>query len=172
MAHENPFKFCPQCSTELKSLNLKTNEPDRLVCPECGFVFYLDPKVVACSIVVLDRRIVLLKRSIEPAFGNWSMPGGHVDRGEGVEAAACRETREECGLIIRIKNLMGVYSYPGRVTVVIVYLAEVLSGGLAAGDETLEAGLFRQNEIPWDELAFPSTVDALKDYCALKDGCK
>ncbi|MFC1824013.1 NUDIX hydrolase, partial [Thermodesulfobacteriota bacterium] len=71
---------------------------------------------------------------------------------------------------IRTGKLLGVYSYPGRITVVIVYLAEVLSGDMAAGDETLEAGLFRQDEIPWDELAFQSTLDALKDYCALKEG--
>ena len=164
MVDENQLKFCPRCSSGLESRKLKTGEPFRQVCPECGFIFYLDPKVVACGLIERDGRIVLLKRSIEPAMGKWTLPGGHVDRGEEVEAAACRETREECGLIVGIKNLLGVYSYPGRITVVIVYLAEVLSGDMAAGDETLEAGLFRRDEIPWDELAFPSIGDALRDY--------
>jgi len=96
------FEFCPMCGGKCKSLNLKEHEPTRLVCSECDFIFYLDPKLVACAIVESEGKIVLLKRDIEPQKGKWVMPGGYVDRGEVVEAAALRETEEECGLKIKL----------------------------------------------------------------------
>lgn len=168
MHKEYEYQFCPVCGGRLKSSVLKEHEPERLVCSECAFIFYLDPKLVACSLVEMDNRIVLLKRGIDPQRGKWVMPGGYVDRGEVVEAAARRETEEECGIKIRITNLLGLYSYPDRLGVVVAYMAEYLSGDLIVGDETLAVKLFRPEEIPWDDLAFPSTVDALKDYCNLK----
>ena len=139
-------------------------EPPRLVCKGCGFVFYLDPKVVACTLTEMDRGILLLKRAIEPQKGKWVMPGGYVDRGEEVPAAAVRETEEECGLKTRILDLLGVYSYTGLIPVVVVYLAEVVSGELKAGDETAEARVFAKSGIPWRDLAFRSTGDAVRDY--------
>ena len=170
MMHEEPdFQFCPVCGGRLESTKLKENEPARLVCSDCDFIFYLDPKLAAGSVVELDGRIVLLRRGIEPQKGKWVVPGGYVDRGEAVEAAALRETEEECGIKTRIKNLLGIYSYPGRPVVVVVYVTEYLKGDLAAGDEALEVKLFRLEEIPWDDLAFPSTADALRDYCHLRD---
>jgi ADP-ribose pyrophosphatase YjhB (NUDIX family) len=170
LLEEPDFQFCPVCGGSLESSKLKENEPARLVCSDCQFIFYLDPKLVASSVVELDGGIVLLRRSIEPQKGKWVVPGGYVDRGEAVEAAALRETEEECGIRTRIKNLLGVYSYPGRAVVVAVYVAEYVTGDLAVGEEALEVKQFRLDEIPWNDLAFPSTVDALKDYCHLKDG--
>jgi len=170
MHHHDPeFKFCPVCRGELNASRLKENEPMRLVCSACDFVFYLDPKVVACSIVELDGKIVLLKRDIEPQKGKWVIPGGYVDRGENVETAAIRETEEECGLKIQIRNLQGVYSYKGQIPVVIVYVVDHLSGDLIAGDESQEVKLSPLEEIPWADLAFQSTKDALRDYCRLRD---
>jgi ADP-ribose pyrophosphatase YjhB (NUDIX family) len=166
--HEPEFHFCPVCGGRLAAANLKDNEPKRSICSACDFVFYLDPKVVACSIVEVENKIVLLKRGIEPQKGKWVMPGGYVDRGEAVNAAAIRETEEECGLNSRIRRLLGVYSYSGYVPVVIVYVTEYISGDLIAGDETLEAKVFSEQEIPWKKLAFRSTVDALKEYYLLK----
>lgn len=163
--HEDvEFRFCPVCGGTLLRQILKEQEPFRLVCSRCEFVFYLDPKVVACTIVEMDGKVVLLKRAIDPQRGKWVLPGGYVDRGEEVAAAAVRETREECGLGTRIHRLLGVYSYPGRPAVVVVYVAEVESGKLIAGDETDAFGLYGTEQIPWAELAFQSTVDALKDY--------
>ena len=106
MHHNYIFRFCPVCGGDLKSSKIKVNEPSRLVCPGCDFIFYLDPKLVACSIVEIKDKIVLLKRAIEPEKGKWVVPGGYVDRGEEVEAATLRETKEECGIDIRIKNLL------------------------------------------------------------------
>jgi ADP-ribose pyrophosphatase YjhB (NUDIX family) len=170
MHHNYIFRHCPVCGDEFTKKQVKAQEPPRLVCKneECGFVFYLDPKLVACVIVEIDNRIVLLKRARSPERGKWVMPGGYVDRGEKVEEAAIRGTKEECGIDIELKRLFGVYSYPGYLEVVIVYLAEHISGALIADDETTDSKLFSIEEIPWDELAFESTRDALKDYCELK----
>ncbi len=160
------FKFCPVCGGSLELRLLKRGEPSRLVCSSCRFVFYQDPKLAACSIVEVERKIVLLQRGVEPQKGKWVIPGGFVDRGEEVKAAAIRETEEECGIKTRVKDLLGIYSYPGRLVAVVVFIAEYLSGRLAAADESLAMRLCGPQEIPWDELAFPSTVDALKDYVA------
>ena len=162
--HSPEYRFCPECGGGLEKRKAKENEPSRLICQGCGFILYLDPKVVACTIVQNENKIVLLRRGIAPQKGKWVMPGGYVDRGERVESAALRETREECGLDIGITGLHGVYSYSGYVPVVIVYLAEYISGELSPRDETLEAGWFGKKDIPWNDLAFQSTLDAVKDF--------
>jgi len=163
------FRFCPVCAGELRSLVIKNGEPERLVCSSCKFVFYQDPKLAACSIVEVKGKIVLLQRAIDPQKGMWVVPGGFVDRGEEVHAAALRETEEECGIKTRLKELLGVYSYPGKVVVVMVYVAEYLSGNLAARDESMDLKLVSPDQIPWDDLAFQSTVDALKEYVKRKE---
>lgn len=162
--NDKEFQFCPVCGGGLNSLILKVNELPRLRCSACGFIFYLDPKVVACSIIEFEDKIVLLKRAIQPRKGKWTMPGGYVDRREEVTAAAIRETEEECGLKTGIKDLLGVYSYKGQLPVIIVYITQYLAGELIPGDETLETGLFSEKQTPWNDLAFQSTEDALKDY--------
>jgi ADP-ribose pyrophosphatase YjhB (NUDIX family) len=162
--HNIRYQYCPVCSGSLNLLKVKENDPPRLVCSQCNFIFFLDPKVVACTITEKDEKIVLVKRNIDPGKGKWVIPGGYVDRWEAVMAAAVRETKEECGLDIRIKHLLDVYSYPDHLPVIIVYVARFISGKLKAGDETSAAELFSENEIPWKDLAFKSTADALITY--------
>lgn len=162
--HPRPhFQFCPKCAGPLGRQQLKTHEPERLVCSACTFIFYDDPKVAACTVPIIDGKIVLLKRGIEPSYGKWVFPGGFLDRGERVEDAAARETWEEVNLKVEVTKLINVYSYPGYPVVVVVYQAKVIGGELQARDETLEVGMFTPQEIPWDDLAFPSTRDALTD---------
>jgi ADP-ribose pyrophosphatase YjhB (NUDIX family) len=158
------YRHCPQCGGPLQLANLKPGEPPRLHCGACRFVLYLDPKIAACAIVRVADRIVLLKRAIPPAYGRWVIPGGFVDAGEPVPLAAAREVWEEVRLRVAIGPLVGVYSYPQVTTVVVVYQAEVISGQLQAADEALDARLFAPPEIPWQDLAFSSTRDALRDY--------
>ena len=122
---------------------------------------------MAGTIFMLDGGIVLLKRGVEPALGKWVFPGGYVDRGESVRDAAVRETKEESQLEVKLGSLLNVYTYPRSPNVVIVYTAEVVGGELAAADESLEARIFAPNELPWGDLAFESTNEALKDYLNL-----
>ena len=158
------YRFCPKCGLGLETRALKDGEPPRLVCSACDFVFYLDPKVAACTVTLVDGGIVLLRRGIDPQWGRWVFPGGFVDRGETVQDAAVRETFEEVNLRVSLTGILDVYSLPGSEVVVIVYAADVVSGTLSAGDEAEDVKAFTPEQIPWDELAFESTRAALKDY--------
>jgi 8-oxo-dGTP diphosphatase len=159
------YRYCPVCGGGLEPRVLKATEPMRLVCTTCGFVFYLDPKLAVGTIIADERnRIVLVRRAIEPGYGKWVFPGGYVDRGEEVKLAAVREAREEVGLEIRLERLLNIYSYPGRAPVIVVYTAVMTGGCLACDDEGLEARFFDSTAIPWDELAFRSTREALREY--------
>ena len=165
--HDAHYKFCPMCGGTLEPRLLKSSEPLRLVCSRCGYVFYLDPKVAVGTIIRDERNhVVLVRRAIEPGYGRWVFPGGFVDRGEEVPAAAIREAREETGLEIRIERLINVYSYAGRVPVIVVYAATRTGGQLACDEESLEAKFFAPDAIPWDELAFRSTHDDLREFLA------
>jgi mutator protein MutT len=143
---------------------LKEGEPERLVCGACGFVLYLNPKLAACAITRVGEEVVMLRRGIDPEKGKWVFPGGFVDRGETPADAAVRETREEVGLVVEVDDLVGVYAYPGSEVVVVVYAARLVSGVPAIGDECLEVATFTPDALPWDELAFRSTREALQAY--------
>jgi ADP-ribose pyrophosphatase YjhB (NUDIX family) len=165
--HGATFRFCPACGGPLESRLLKDGDPARLVCSACGFIFYLDPKLAVGTVIVDDRkRIVLVKRAIEPGYGKWVFPGGYVDRGEEVQRAAVREAREEAGLDVRIDRLINIYSYAGRTPVIVVYAATMIGGILGCDDEGLEVKFFEPDVIPWDELAFRSTQEALREFLA------
>jgi ADP-ribose pyrophosphatase YjhB (NUDIX family) len=163
-APPNSFRFCPVCGKTLQYRLLKQAEPERLVCEDCEFVFYQNPKVAACTICVMDGGIVLLRRAIEPELGKWVFPGGFVDRGESVEHAAVRETLEEVNLRVAVTGILDVYSFAPHEIVVIVYAAEVRGGRLEARDEALEVKTFPPEALPWPDLAFESTRAALRDY--------
>lgn len=158
------YRFCPRCGSGLEQRALRSGEPKRLICAACSFIFYQDPKVVAGTIFTVDGGIVLLKRGIEPALGKWVFPSGYVDRGESVQEAAVRETREEARVEVSLGELLNVYSYSRSPNVIIVYAAQIVGGKPAAGDESVAAATFSARDIPWSDLAFDSTRDALKDY--------
>ena len=162
-----PLSFCPRCGGALERRLLKSTEPERPVCTRCGFIYYLDPKIAVGTIIkVAGDRIVLVRRAIEPGYGRWVFPGGYVDRGEPLTAAAIREAREECGLDVRLDGLVNIYSYAGRTPVIVVYAATAIGGALCTDEECLETAEFDVSAIPWDDLAFRSTHEALQDYMA------
>ena len=161
------YRFCPQCGGSLERRLLKATEPERLVCTQCGFVFYIDPKIAVGTIIKTPaHRLVLVKRAIDPGYGKWVFPGGYVDRGETLTRAAIREAREECGLDVQLDGLVNIYSYAGRAPVIIVYAATAVGGTLCADEECLETAEFDATSIPWDTLAFRSTHEGLRDYLA------
>lgn len=157
-------RFCVRCGTPLSPRVVHQGEPARPACPACGHVVYLDPKLAAGAIVILEGQIVLLRRSIQPGLGKYVFPGGFVDRGESPQAAAVREVREEVGLRVALLGILDAYLSNGGDTVVIAYAADVLGGELTAGPEAQEVATFAPESLPWEELAFDSTKAALRDY--------
>jgi mutator protein MutT len=155
--------FCTLCAARLEEREVPPGGKRVPVCPACGEIHWIDPKIAAGVLIVERDRVLLVKRGIEPGLGKWAFPGGHVDRGETIEAAALREAREECGVRAVLTELVGLYSYPGRPVVVAVY-----RGGVAAGspepvplDETLDVGWFTADEVATLPLAFRSVADSL-----------
>ena len=161
------IRFCPLCGGTLGRAAVPPDQREQAVCAACGFVFYLNPKVVAGTIPEQDGRVLLTRRSINPGRGLWTFPGGFVDFGESVEDAAVRETFEETGLKVDLTGLHNVYSYPGA-PVIIVYRATVVGGTLTTCDENDELRWVKASDIPWEALAFPSTREALREWVAAR----
>ena len=141
----------------------------RLVCDNCDFVHYQNPKIVVGSVVVHEGKILMGKRSIEPRHGFWTLPAGFMEEGETVEQGAMREAREEMEAEIVLENLLAVYSIPRISQVQIMYTASLKDGSFGVGEETLETALFGWDEIPWQQIAFPSVYWALIQYHQVKD---
>jgi ADP-ribose pyrophosphatase YjhB (NUDIX family) len=162
-------RFCPLCGGPVARRLVARDLREHPVCSRCGFVCYLHPKVVAVTIPVRAGRILLARRAIEPAHGLWTFPGGYVDWGEEVAAAARREMREEVGLDLAPAGLVGIYSYPAAPVVIVAYHVTVPEGLEARADahEVSEVGFFARRDIPWDALAFRSTREALEDWFRL-----
>ena len=158
------YRFCPICAAPLERKVVKEGELRRPVCEDCGFVAYSNPRLAAGAIAMVDGGIVLLKRANEPQKGRWVFPGGFVERGEEVAAAAIRETLEEVRLRVGLTGILDAYSFPGQDVVIVVYAAHVLSGRPEVGDETEAVACFKPEDIPWEELGFDTTRAALRDY--------
>jgi len=159
-------QFCPRCGNRLEDLLIDIEQKPRRVCGSCGFIFYLNPKVAAGAIPRQDGKIWLIRRNIEPSMGSWTFPGGYVDLGERVPDAAVREAFEETLLEVRVDRLLNVYSYAETGIVMIAYCATVVGGIPGITPESTAIRAFRPDEIPWNDLAFPSTREALQDYIA------
>lgn len=159
------IRFCPLCGAILARAPVPPDYREQAVCSGCRFVFYLNPKLVGGTIPEQDGRVLLTRRSINPGRGLWTFPGGFVDFGEAVTDAAVRETFEETGLKVHLTGLVNVYTYPGA-PVIIVYSARVVGGTLTGCDENDRLEWMAPGEIPWDQLAFPSTREALREWVA------
>jgi ADP-ribose pyrophosphatase YjhB (NUDIX family) len=134
---------------------------ERDVCASCGFVHYVNPKVVTGSVVTHGDRLLLCKRAIEPRKGYWTLPAGFMEVGETVEDAARREAREEANADIVIDRLLAVYTIPRLAQVQVMFLAHIDRPVFSPGPESLDVKLVPWSDIPWDDLAFPSVRWAL-----------
>ena len=154
-------KYCPRCGERAT-----VDYPRSINCPHCGYGAYYNPKPVAAAIpVTTSNEIVLLKRGFDPGKDLWTFPGGFVDLGESVEQAARREAQEELEIDIELTRLVGVYSRPEDRVVLIVFAATTTQTPQTT-DEAPEVQAFKPDDIPWQELAFWSTTNALKDFLA------
>jgi ADP-ribose pyrophosphatase YjhB (NUDIX family) len=140
------------------------DDRERLTCPDCGYIAYENPKMVAGSVVSVGDRIMLCRRAIEPRKGFWTLPAGFLELHETPEEGARREAWEEARARIAIDALLAVYSVPRISQVQLIYRATLAEPGFAAGPESLEVELFDWADIPWADLAFPSVKWALDEY--------
>lgn len=158
-------RFCPLCGGQLVERPVLPELHSRLTCTTCGFVYFMSPKLVAGCLVEDCGRVLLLRRGIEPALGRWTFPGGYVDLGETPQAAALRETREEVGMSVELGRLLGLYTDPAHpAAAVAIYMAKPGAEPPMALSEATEVHYFEPAEIPWDEVAFRTTLDALRDW--------
>ncbi len=144
---------------------------ERLICRDCGFIHYRNPVVVVGAVAtwrdgteLADERVLLCRRAIEPRVGLWTLPAGYLEMEETTEAGAIRETWEEARARISIDRLLAVYNVPRLSQVQTIYQATLLSEEIAPGEESLEVGLFAWDDIPWDEIAFPTVRWALRQH--------
>lgn len=135
-----------------------------MVCRDCGFVHYDNPRIVVAAVPTWGEQILLCRRAIEPRHGYWTVPGGFLENNETAEEGAIRETLEETGASIEIVDLLAVYSLGHIAQVHLVYRARMLSDRIEAGPESLEARLFDIADLPWDDLAFPTNAWALQHH--------
>src|SRR6266480_299565 len=158
------FKYCPLCATTLVEKPIYHDL--RSTCPACGFIYFLDPKLVIVVVVEYKGKLLLGRRNIDPGKGLWSFVSGYVDRGEKVEEAAIREVKEETNLDVRLDNLLGIYSQKDNPHVLIAYSASVINDDISSlapqPDEISELAFFTPEEIP--ELAFPFDTQILRDW--------
>lgn len=140
------------------------DDRQRLVCRECGFVNYENPRVVVGSVVTWQERFLLCRRAINPRRGYWTLPAGFLELHESSLDGAKREAWEEARAEIEIDQLLSVYSIPRLSQIQLIYRARLLSPEIEAGPETAELALFPWERIPWDEIAFPSVRWALGHF--------
>jgi ADP-ribose pyrophosphatase YjhB (NUDIX family) len=137
---------------------------ERLVCPDCGFIQYDNPKVVVGAVCSWGDRVLLCRRAINPRKGFWVFPAGYLELHESTLDGAVREVREEACTEVDIDALLAVYTIPRISQVQLIYRARLRSPDFQPGPETVEAGLFAWDDIPWDDLAFPTVRWALRHH--------
>jgi ADP-ribose pyrophosphatase YjhB (NUDIX family) len=159
------LNFCPNCGTSLRFGTVDGEDRERLSCPACGHILYVNPRLVVTTLpITADGELVLLRRGIEPGVGSWAQPGGFLEVDETVNQAAIRETHEETGLIVEPGEIVGLYTRLEAAVVTIVFEARIVGGEATRTPEALEVRAFAPDAIPWDRLAFKTTTWALRDW--------
>ncbi|WP_163649176.1 NUDIX hydrolase [Modicisalibacter sp. 'Wilcox'] len=157
------MNFCSHCGEPVRFAIPEGDDRPRYLCDACGSIHYQNPRIVAGTLPVHDGRILLCRRAIAPRRGYWTLPAGFMENAETTLEAAARETREEACAEVAIHGLYTLINLPHINQVFMIFLAD-LEGGFAAGSESLEVALFGEDEIPWDELAFPTIERTLRHY--------
>ena len=159
------LNFCSRCGLQLEFGPLEGEDRERLACPSCGHIAYVNPRLVVTVFPITEAgELVLIRRGIEPGKGWWAQPGGFLEVDETVNQAAIRETWEETGLLIEPTEIVGLYTRLEAAVVTIAFSARIVGGTAAPTAEALEIRTFRPEDIPWSGLAFRTTMWALRDW--------
>jgi len=165
MTVRSPIKHCRECGTAVVYRVPDDGDTKlRAVCPACHTIHYENPLNVVGTVPMLGDRVLLCKRNIEPRWGKWTLPAGFMELNETTSEGAARETDEEAGAQIEMGPLFSVLNVPRVGQLHLFYLATLQSDQFAPGYETIEARLFTEDEIPWEEIAFRTVRTTLERY--------
>ncbi|MCR9279680.1 MAG: NUDIX hydrolase [Pseudomonadaceae bacterium] len=158
------MNYCSDCAQPVSRKIPEGDDKERYVCDDCGSIHYQNPRIITGCLPIIDTRVLLCKRAIEPRLGYWTLPAGFMENGETTEAGAVRETWEEAHAVVETRHLYTLFNLPHISQVYMFYLADMPKAEYSSGIESLEVELFEEADIPWDELAFPVIRETLKRY--------
>lgn len=158
------MKFCTHCGNTVAFEIPPDDNRARYVCQSCGEIHYQNPKNVVGTIPIWKNKILLCRRAIEPRKGLWTLPAGFLELNETSAEGAQRETIEEAGAQVQLGPLYSIINVAHIGQIHWFYLAPMLSESFSPQtSESLEVALFKEEDIPWDEIAFltvKTTLDA------------
>ena len=160
------MKYCSHCGSRVSKLIPEGDDRPRYVCASCETIHYQNPRMIVGVIPVKGDQVLLCRRAIEPRKGFWTVPAGFMENGETTLQGAVRETWEEARATVCDETLYRLFDLPYINQVYIFYRARLASDDFGAGPESQAVELFREQDIPWDEIAFPVVVDALQELFA------
>jgi len=158
------MNFCTACGHKTTEKIPLGDQKLRHVCSSCGFIHYINPKIICGSLVVWEDKVLLCRRAIEPRYGLWTLPAGYMELFETMEQGAARETREEAEAEVEIEQLYCMYNIPRIGQIYVLFKTQLVEGKFGAGEETIESRLFDEADIPLAELAVPSVERTLRHY--------
>jgi ADP-ribose pyrophosphatase YjhB (NUDIX family) len=158
------MNFCTNCGGATAEKIPLGDHQVRRVCTQCGNIHYVNPKVICGALALWQDKVLLCRRAIEPRYGLWTLPAGYMELLETMEQGAARETREEAEAEVHIQQLYCMYNIPRIGQIYVLFKADLIEGQFGAGEETIESRLFSEDEIPWNDLAFPSVERTLRHY--------
>ena len=160
------MKFCSNCGNAVEQRIPEGDDRPRYVCAHCSTIHYQNPRIVVGCLVTHGERVLMCRRAIEPRHGFWTLPAGFMELGESTAEGALRETHEEAGAEIELEELFTLLNVTRVGQVHMYYRARLLSERFDPGHETMEARLFEQHEIPWEEIAFRTVKETLEHFFA------
>jgi ADP-ribose pyrophosphatase YjhB (NUDIX family) len=166
MFEARSYRHCKRCGAPAEYRVPPDDNRPRATCTACGTVFYENPLNVVGTVPAWGEQVLLCRRNIEPRYGLWTLPAGFLELGETTEAGALRETDEEAGAHIELEGLFTVLNVVRVGQVHLFYRARLLDTQFAPGPESIEARLFTEAEVPWDELAFRTVRETLRHWFA------
>jgi ADP-ribose pyrophosphatase YjhB (NUDIX family) len=160
------MKYCPSCGHPVAFLIPPGDNRARAVCGHCREIHYQNPRIIVGCVPEWQGRILLCRRAIEPRRGFWTTPAGFLENGESLQAGAARESLEEACARVEIGSMLAIVSVLHAEQVHVMFRARMLTPEFASSEESLEVGLYTEEQIPWGDIAFPSIRFALQHYVA------
>jgi ADP-ribose pyrophosphatase YjhB (NUDIX family) len=158
------MKFCSDCGGPIKNRVPPGDNRERFICDACDTVHYINPRIVTGCLPVWEDQVLLCRRANKPRTGFWTLPAGFLENNETIIAGAIRETFEEANAEVANLDLYTIFSLPHISQIYLFYRADMLTSQFAPGFESLDVALFDEQDVPWDELAFPVIRHTLEHY--------